>query len=101
MKKYMKGRDTISVQKYKDLKSTLIRILEQREIFWRQCSKQFWLQSGDKNSRYFHASASTRRRTNQISRLKNSEGCSTDWDGGLSDYITEQFTHLFTATRTN
>ncbi|XP_074347402.1 uncharacterized protein LOC141686257 [Apium graveolens] len=43
MKKYRKGRDIISVQKYKDLKSTLIRILEQQEILWRQRSKQLWL----------------------------------------------------------
>lgn len=101
MKRLRKCRDIVSVQKYKDSKSDLIRILEQREIFWRQRSKQLWLHSGDKNSRYFHASASARRRTNQITQLKNSQGQWVSWDDGLADHITEQFKHLFTATRTN
>lgn len=83
------------------MKDTLIRILEQREIFWRQRSKQLWLQSGDKNIRYFHVSATVRRNMNQIFRLKNGEGRWLDWDDGLAEHITDHFNHLFTATRTN
>lgn len=62
--------DANSAQRYKDLKSMLIRILEQREIFRRQRSKQLWLHLGDKNNKYFHATAYACRRTNRITRLK-------------------------------
>ncbi|XP_074347635.1 uncharacterized protein LOC141686501 [Apium graveolens] len=72
-----------------------------KEIFWRQRSKQLWLHSGDKNSKYFHASASSRRRTNQIHRLKNGEGSWIDWNEGLAEHITEHYDHLFEATQTS
>lgn len=71
MRKLRNCRNTESVHKYNELKNRLFLILEQREIFWRQRSKQLWLHSSDKNSKYFHASTSVRRRNNQISRLKD------------------------------
>lgn len=101
MKRLRKCRDALSVKEFNDAKADLFRILEQREIFWRQRAKQLWLHSGDKNSRYFHAAATARRRNNQIDRLKNGEGCWVDWDEGLAEHITEFYSHLFRATQTN
>lgn len=94
-------RDVESIAKYKDAKWRLSLILEQKEIFWRQRSKQLWLHSGDKNSKYFLASPSARRRSNQIHKLKNGEGEWVDWDEGLTEHITEHFSNLFTATQSN
>ncbi|XP_074351201.1 uncharacterized protein LOC141690330 [Apium graveolens] len=101
MQMLRKCRDAESVRRYNDIKAELFLILEQKEIFWRQRSKQLWLHSGDKNSKYFHAAASVRRRNNQINRLKNGEGCWVDWDAGLADHITEYYNHLFTTTQTD
>jgi hypothetical protein len=42
--------------------------MEQVNLKWRQWAKEEWLVHGDKNSKYFHASASQRRRANMISR---------------------------------
>ncbi|XP_077246142.1 uncharacterized protein LOC143886026 [Tasmannia lanceolata] len=44
-------------------------LLLHEEIFWRQKSRVRWLKEGDKNSAYFHAVASVRRRKNIIESL--------------------------------
>uniref|UniRef100_A0A803Q0P4 Reverse transcriptase domain-containing protein n=1 Tax=Cannabis sativa TaxID=3483 RepID=A0A803Q0P4_CANSA len=76
-------------------------ILTQREVFWRQRSKQLWLQVGDNNSKFFHASASARRRSNLITKLQDSNGVWTSWDDGLDRVMVDYFMDLFTASGTN
>lgn len=86
--KMLRGRRDIQGQElYKEAKIKLNLILNQREIFWRQRSKQLWLHSGDQNSKYFHKCANSRRRNNRINRLQNSEGQWTDWDSGLAELM--------------
>lgn len=96
--RYKAGRDDLSVQRYESAKRQLEVIYDQREIFWRQWSKQLWLQVGDKNSKFFYKTASQRRRTNRIHKLQNSEGSWVDWESGLADLISRYFTELFSAT---
>ncbi|KAF4366552.1 hypothetical protein G4B88_023901 [Cannabis sativa] len=57
------------------------------EIFWKQRSKQLWLREGDRNSKYFHAKATSRRRSNVIHKLKNSDGEWVGWEDGLPTVI--------------
>lgn len=42
-------------------RDSLSNTLPQEERFWQQRAKKVWLQGGDTNSRFFHASASSRR----------------------------------------
>ncbi|XP_060957652.1 uncharacterized protein LOC133029176 [Cannabis sativa] len=72
-------------------------LLAQQEIYWKQRSKQFWLHNGDKNTKYFHASASARKRNNQIRQLQNNAGEWTDWTTGLDQVIVQYFNDLYTA----
>lgn len=74
LKQFRGGRVAYSINQYMEAKKQLGLIYNQREIFWRQRSKQLWLQAGDQNSKYFHQFASKRRRNNQIHRLKDEEG---------------------------
>lgn len=88
--------DTQSVEEYEATKKQLFLILDQKEVFWRQRSKQLWLQAGEKNTKYFHASCSRRRRVNHIQRLKNDNGEWISWDGGLQELIKDYYQQLFT-----
>lgn len=71
-------------------------MLDQKEIFWRQRSKQLWLQVGEKNTKYFHASCNKRKRNNHIQKLKNEDGEWVDLNSGLQELIKEYFQQLFT-----
>lgn len=59
-----------------------------------------WLQSGDKNTKYFNAACNTHRQTNQIHKLKNDEGVWVDWQHGLDMLITNYYRTLFKASHT-
>ncbi|KAL8094943.1 hypothetical protein AgCh_036452 [Apium graveolens] len=99
--KALRGRRDVNlVELYKKAKQRLHLLLDHKEIFWRQRSKQLWLQSGDKNTKYFHASCNSRRRTNQIHKLRNEEGDWVDWQSGLDDLITTYYQTLFKASHT-
>ncbi|KAL8106994.1 hypothetical protein AgCh_023701 [Apium graveolens] len=94
------GRDRNSVAAYRKAKEDLFLVLDQKEVFWRQRSKQLWLQAGEKNTKFFHASCNARRRTNRIQRLKDEEGHWYDWENGLHEHIKNYYEHLFTSNGT-
>ena len=48
--------------------------MSMEEDLWKQRAKCHWLEGGDSNSRFFHAMASSRNRTNRIEGLYNSTG---------------------------
>uniref|UniRef100_A0A803PMN5 RNase H type-1 domain-containing protein n=1 Tax=Cannabis sativa TaxID=3483 RepID=A0A803PMN5_CANSA len=98
----LKGnRDSASLQLYDEAKKELFEVLEQRETFWKQRAKHFWLKGGDKNSKFFHLSATKRKRHNQIIKLKDSQNNWVDWENGLSGLIYDYFSTLFTASNSN
>lgn len=96
LKSLRNKRDAHSVAEFANAKKQLFLVLDQKEIFWGQRSKQLWLQAGEKNTKYFHASCSKRKRNNLIQNLKNAEGDWIDWRGGLRDLIKDYFQQLFT-----
>ncbi|WOK93591.1 hypothetical protein Cni_G02291 [Canna indica] len=50
-------------------------LLEREETLWRQRSRVLWLKDVDRNTKFFHARAFSRRRKNQISGLRDEYGC--------------------------
>lgn len=89
------------MERYKAAQSKLFDILAQKEIFWKQRSKELWLQAGDQNTKYFHACATSKKKNNQISRLKNKDGDWVDWGSGLKEVMKDYYKDLFTASNTN
>lgn len=59
-----------------------------------------WLREGDKNNKFFHATAKVRRKSNQVTSRLNGEGRDIDWEGGLENLMVEYFKNLFKATDT-
>lgn len=44
------------------------------EIFWGQKARHKWLKEGNRNTAYFHATVTSRRRRNRMSRLEKADG---------------------------
>ena len=63
--------DTITREKKK---GELNDLLEKEEAYWLQRSRTEWLRDGDKNTTFFHAQVSQRKRRNNIKGLMDGEG---------------------------
>lgn len=87
-----------SIRLYAEEQMKLNEVLTQKEFFWRQRSKQLWLQYGDHNIKFFHKSATVRKKNNQIRHLPNEAGVWLDWSNGLENLITNYFTQIFSAS---
>jgi len=53
------------------MQRNLATFLLQEDSYWKQRSNVFWLSDGDTNSKFFHASASTRKRRNIVKKLQD------------------------------
>lgn len=58
---YLKERELLA--DYED-------ILSKEEVFWKQKSREIWLQVGDKNNKFFHNVTKQRRNLNRITKLE-------------------------------
>ncbi|OMO99000.1 reverse transcriptase [Corchorus capsularis] len=69
-------------KKEADLREELNRLLEEEETYWMQRSRVNWLSDGDRNTSFFHAQASKRRKKNSIEGLEGDDG---QWTNDLAD----------------
>lgn len=88
--------DSASLHAIRTADLELRTLLEQQHIFWKQRVKQHWLNHGDRNTKFFHHCASSRKRKNHITKLRDSSG---QWceDTNLEDLITNYFSDIFTS----
>jgi hypothetical protein len=61
-------------EEIKVLKGEIDYLLEQEDVKWKQRAKQNWFQYGDRNTPFFHAWATQRKKTNHIQLIKDMEG---------------------------
>ncbi|XP_075636864.1 uncharacterized protein LOC142609123 [Castanea sativa] len=57
-----------------EIKKEINDLLDSEEILWHRHNKIHWYKEGDRNTKFFHARASDRRRKNTILGLWNDEG---------------------------
>ncbi|CAM8994384.1 unnamed protein product [Rhodiola kirilowii] len=69
------------------------------EILWRQRSRVEWLKEGDRNTRFFHAKATRRKKSNIISRMQNEEGVWLTDERQIGEVTKRYFTNIFSTSR--
>ncbi|KAG7594365.1 Zinc knuckle CX2CX4HX4C [Arabidopsis thaliana x Arabidopsis arenosa] len=80
------------------LKYKLCDAFREEEIFWKQKSRANWLDEGDENTKYFHASTKQRRAINRIIGLQDHNGTWIESEEGIEQIEVKYFNNLFTAT---
>ena len=73
-------------------------LLAKEETHWRQRSRVSWLREGDRNSKFYHACASQRKRTNTIVGLRDPNGIWQESHFGISNTAIDYFNNLFTSS---
>uniref|UniRef100_A0A2N9F0V7 non-specific serine/threonine protein kinase n=1 Tax=Fagus sylvatica TaxID=28930 RepID=A0A2N9F0V7_FAGSY len=79
------------------LKGEINELLLQDELHWRQRSRAVWLESGDKNTKFFHQKATQRRRTNTITGLLDSSDLWQEDTQVIGRIIENYFSQMFTS----
>ena len=74
------------------------RFLAEKEIYWKHRSRSNWLKQGDKNTKFFHSKASSRKRKNKIWGIENDQGNWTEDDEEVEKQICGYFTNLFSTS---
>ena len=85
----------------KEEEKRLNLLLEKEEVYWRQRSRALWLKCGDKNTRFFHHKASSRKKKNEIKGLKDQDGCWQVEKSRVSNIIFRYFENLFASSQPN
>lgn len=97
-KKQRARRDRSGIQLYNEARWQFLNLLERQETYWKQRSKQFWLQSGDQNTHLFHRHAFVRRKNNCIQRIKHENGVWRETTEEIQDVAINYFTQLYNST---
>jgi len=82
------------VNKEHVLRYKLERLLDQQHIYWKQRAHSTWLTQGDRNTKFFHAQVSERRKKNHIDKLLK-DGGDVVAGKSLKAFIANQYQDLF------
>ncbi|XP_031105595.1 uncharacterized protein LOC116010359 [Ipomoea triloba] len=82
------------------LRAELDDALTQEEMIWYQRSREEWLISGDRNTRYYHTATSVNKNRTRVEKLKTDEGIWLTDSDLLLKHIQEHFIALFSEDQT-
>jgi ribonuclease HI len=88
--------DDSAENEIKKLKFDLHGLLDKEELWWRQRAKEEWLKLGDRNTKFFHACANSRRRRNFVGRITDVDGLTWDNETAIEGAFVSYFSNLFT-----
>lgn len=78
----------------KDLLKKQEEILTKEEIFWRQKSREKWLEEGDRNTKFFHNSTIQNRSLNKITSILTPQGSRTENPSEIANTFVSHFKNL-------
>lgn len=85
-------------EQIQQLEKDIERLSEQDEIHWQQRARVNCLRQGDRNTKFFHSSASSRRQTNFIKGLYDTAGSWCSDEKKLAEITFDYFTNLFSTS---
>ena len=83
------------------IKSELKELVAQENTYWHQRSKISWMKDGNRNSKFFHAMASQRKRSNEILMLQDSSSKWHSQQFDLQRVASDYFQSIFTSASTS
>jgi hypothetical protein len=94
------GLEESVIQEERMVERQLCELFEREEIMARQRSRVDWLREGDRNTAFFHARATARRRTNKITVLVKDDGTRCTDQEGIKKLAGKFYEDLFTSEPT-
>ncbi|KAA3462361.1 reverse transcriptase [Gossypium australe] len=91
----IEDRDDESLAKIIDKKIHLNLEIDKDERYWEQRARVNWLKFGDRNTAFFHKSATTRKKANFITKLVSDDGSEIVDEIGLQEAAKSYFENLF------
>ncbi|XP_012827280.1 PREDICTED: uncharacterized protein LOC105948608 [Erythranthe guttata] len=82
----------------KELQAELENLYVDTDMYWRQRSKVQWVREGDRNTSFFHAKATTRKRINTVNKIKDNSGFWRDKPEEIEKVISDYFEEIFKST---
>ncbi|GJT29692.1 reverse transcriptase [Tanacetum coccineum] len=87
-----------SHREQQDLQNKIKELYADEEIMWRQRSRIQWLKEGVKNTHFFHARATSRRKRNNLLKLRTEDERWVNDTNGLCNMMSSYFDDLFQST---
>ena len=93
----LEARDSLheDAEEIQRVKNEINEVLMREEIMWNQRSRALWIKWGDRNTRFFHATANQRRRKNSIMGLQDSNDVWNEDKKGIERIIMDYFTSIY------
>ena len=88
-----------TAEEIQTLKKEINELHTREEVMWKQRSRVSWLQYGDKNSKFFHATASQRRQKNRIGGLMDDLGVWHDDQETTEKLILDYFKDIYSSNQ--
>ena len=85
--------------KIQNIEKQIEDLLMDDEIYWRQRSRVEWLREGDKNTKFFHSKASSKKKKNIIWGVMNRQNKWVVDEEEVEKQFCEYFAELFTSTK--
>ncbi|KAL0004281.1 hypothetical protein SO802_011842 [Lithocarpus litseifolius] len=82
----------------RNLRRELNGLLEDEELYWGQRAKAHWLKEGDRNTKFFHAHASERRKQNTILGLWVEQGRWCEEKDAISQVVVTYFENIYSTS---
>jgi len=71
------------------------RLLSQDDAYWCQRAKSHWYKDGDRNTKFFHASATARKKVNRITSLDDGAGNKITNEQDMQEVARQYFVNIF------